>query len=250
MMLMHHRLAGQYPANSLLRKDFLKNVRVGAWLRYTSENGGGILHDDRPLPGWMMELLSGMYLFTADDLMLTGHEMPLATPGADSTKYYAYRTHGMAEMALKAAHRYSAFDPIHKGPFQWCWFKQPVLNRNESDGERPDQKPIVFGKIRVINNTPWLEVFAAWPGLDLRPANFKLWLDKDGRKSNAYSFELENGRTYFYDAWQLPNTYANAEGKNVWLRFKDQQGVTRTWRGDWREKADDSVPTPADYNGL
>jgi len=250
MYLMHHYLAGQYPSHSALRKDFLKNVRVGAWARFTNEMGEGILQNDRPIPSWQMEMLSGLYLFTADDLVVQGAEMPLSTPGADNSKIFRFNSHSIIEYVLKAAHRYSAMDAIHKGPFQWCWFRLPLVDRNKTDGERYDQKPIVFAKIRVVNNLPWIEVFATWPTLDSQPGTFKLWLDKDGKKSAAYTLELANGRSYFYDAWQLSASFANLEGKNVWLRFKDHSGTTRTWRGDWRETVDDSVPTPADFNGM
>lgn len=250
MYLMHHHLAGQYPANSNLRKDFLKNVRVGAWTRFTNEQGGGIVSEGRPITPWMMEMLAGMYLFTADDLVVQGAEMPLSTPGADNSKIFRFNAHSVVEYVMKAAHRYSVLDTIHKGPFQWCWFRLPIVDRNKPDGERYYQKPIVFAKIRVINNQPWLELFATWPALDQQPASFKLWLDKDGKKSSAYTIDLANGRSYFYDAWQLPAGFSNIEGKNVWLRFKDQAGTMRTWRGEWREAVDDSVPTPADFNGM
>lgn len=50
----------------------------------------------------------------------------------------------------------------------------------------------------------------------------------------------------FYDAWQLPDSFAGLEGQHVWLRTTDLLGVQRTWRGDWRQPADNTVPTPPD----
>jgi len=61
--------------------------------------------------------------------------------------------------------------------------------------------------------------------------------------------QLANGRSYFTDAWQLPTRFNNLEGKDIWLRFKDPMGKTRTWRGDWRAPVDETLPTPADYRG-
>lgn len=253
MYLMHHRLAGQYPAHSGLRKEFLKNMRIGAWTRYTNEGLQGIQQNDRPLPGWLIETLVGLYLFTADDIVAWSSDMnhPPGPPGADYTRTWKYNAHGVVEHVIKAAHRYSALDPLHKaeGAFQWCWFRLPVVNKNQSDGDRYTQKPIVFGKIRTFEKKPWMEVFAAWPALDGRPASFKLWADKDGKRSPAYTLQLADGRSYFYDAWQLPETLTGLEGKHIWLRFTDLMGETRTWRGDWREPADNSVAPPPDHAG-
>ena len=62
-----------------------------------------------------------------------------------------------------------------------------------------------------------------------------------------YTIRLPHGRTYFYDAWQLPDDFKNLEGQHVWLRGTDLLGVQRTWRGDWRKAADESVATPEDF---
>lgn len=250
MYLMHHRLAGQYPASSDLRKPFLKNVRISAWTRYTNEGLQGIQQNDRPLPGWLIEALSQMYLFTADDLIAWSSETntPPGPLGGDYSKYYQHNTFGMVEYVIKAAHRYSALEPLHRGDFQWCWFHLPMLEKNQTDGERPDQKPIAFGKIRTFEGKPWLELFALWPALDNQATDFKIWVDKDGRRSPAYTVRLANGRTSFYDAWQLPTEFSKLEGKHIYLQFKDLMGQARTWRGDWRVEVDDVLP-PAGYRG-
>ncbi len=250
MYLMHHRFAGQYPASSDLRKEFLKNAKISAWTRYTNEGLLGITQNDRPLPGWLIETLTQMYLFTADDLVAWSSETnaPPGPLGGDYTKYDKYNTHGMVEFLIKGAHRYSVLDTLHHGDFRWCWFHLPVVNKNESDGERPYQKPIVFGKIRTFEGKPWLELFASWPALDNQSATFKIWVDKNGQHSPAYTIQLANGRTTFYDAWQLSPNLQNLEGKDIYLRFEDLTGQTRTWRGDWRATIDTSIATPADFH--
>jgi hypothetical protein len=253
LYLMHHRLAGQYPAHSGLRKPFLKNVRIGAWTRYTNEGLQGIQQNDRPLPGWLLETLVGLYLFTADDVVAWSSDTNYqpGPPGADYTRAWKYNAHGVAEFLVKAAHRYGALDPLHKdgGVFQWCWFRLPVVNKNQTDGDRYDQKPLVFGKIRTHDGKPWLELFAAWPALDGKPATFKVWVDQNGKRSSAYAVQLADGRSTFYDAWQLPDGFRDLEGKHVWLRFTDLLDTVRTWRGDWREPVDGAVPTPPAYAG-
>lgn len=251
MYLQHHRRAGQYPADSSLTKPFLSNCRIGAWSRYTNEGLQGIEQNDRPLPGWLLDLLIGMYLFTADDITMWSSDMnfypgPL---GGDYTKTWHYNSHGVLESVVKAAHRYSANDPLHAadGVFQWCWFNLPVVNKNESPGDRYFEKPIAFGKLRQFEGHTWLELFVAWPALDNTAKPLKVWIDQDGKRSPAYSIELRSGRRYFYDAWQLPDDFKHLEGQHVWLRGTDLLGTQRTWRGDWRKAADNSVPTPADY---
>ncbi|MGE5611067.1 MAG: hypothetical protein ACM359_17590 [Bacillota bacterium] len=238
MYLMHHWLAGQYPAHSELRRPFLKNIRIGAWTRLTNEGMQGIKQNDRPIPGWLIEMLMGMYLFTADDIVEWGVETnrgprPL---GSDYTDAWKYAIHGPFEYIVKAAHRYSALEPLHQGPFQWCWFKLPMVNQNRTDGEYYHQKPIVIGKIRTYQNKPWLELFAAWPSLDQQPAVLEITIERAGKSSPTYQIELVNGRSYFYDAWQLPADFKDLEGKDVRLRFTDLAGQTRLWRGDWREQ--------------
>lgn len=69
----------------------------------------------------------------------------------------------------------------------------------------------------------------------------------DGQRSKAYTIEHPHGRSCFYDAWQLPAGFQNFEGKHVWLRATDLLGVARTWRGDWRERADNNTPSPPDF---
>lgn len=251
MYLLHHRLAGAYPAHSGARKDFLRNVRVGGWSRITNEGVQGVELNDRPLPGWEFELLIGLYLFTADDVVVwssdTNH--PPGPLGADYTKWWKYNAHGVVEYLVKAAHRYSSLDPLHRGPFRWCWFRLPMVNRNQTDGDRYDQKPLVFGKLRTFEGREWLELFAAWPALDHQKAELLVWIDRDGLRSPAYRVGLADGRSYFLDAWQLPEGFAGLEGRDIWLRFTDQLGQVRTWRGDWRESVDPSVLPPEVYSG-
>ena len=99
-------------------------------------------------------------------------------------------------------------------------------------------------------------MFAAWPALDHHSADFKIWIDKDGRRSPAYTIQLANGRSTFTDAWELPAGFSGLEGRHVRLRFRDLLGQTRTWCGDWRESMDRFDPTqgrlrtlPPDYRG-
>ena len=235
MYLMHHWFAGQYPARSDLRRSYLWNARIGAWSSYSNEGMDGIQQSHRPIPSWQEEMLLGIYLFTADDIVIwtaeTTHVGPL---GNDGTAAWSYNAHGVAEFVIKAAHRYSALDPLHQGAFQWCWFHLPMVSQNTTDGERYYQKPIVFGKIRTYNGRPWLELFAAWPALDGQSTELKIWIDKDGGRSPTYTIQLANGRSYFYDAWELPSGLTGLEGKHVKLQFKDLLGVTRTWCGDYR----------------
>jgi hypothetical protein len=251
LYLQHHRRAGEYPADSALTKPFLSHCRIGAWSRYTNEGLQGIEQNDRPLPAWLLDLLVGMYLFTADDITLWSSDMnfipgPL---GGNYTNAWRYNAHGVLESVVKAAHRYSANDPLHAagGTFQWCWFNLAVVNKNETPGDRYFEKPIAMGKLRQFEGHTWLEVFVAWPALDDTSKTLKVWLDKDGQRSPAYTIELQHGRTYFYDAWQLPDGFKQLEGQHVWLRTTDLLGVQRTWRGDWRKAADNSVATPADF---
>lgn len=249
MMLMHHSIAGEYPARSGMAKPFLKDVRIGAWSRYTNEGLMGIEQNDRPLPPWLFETLIGMYLFTADDIAIWSSDFnrvpgPL---GADHSKSWKYGSEGVVEFLIKAAHRYSALEPIHHGPFEWCWFNLPTVNKNVTDGERFDQKPLAIGKIRQFEGKTWLEFFAAWPAVDGNPANIQIWVDQDGKKSPTYNVQLANGRSYFLDAWQLPEGFENLQGRDIWMRFTDQLGQTRTWRGDWRIAADQTVIAPAAF---
>lgn len=251
MYLQHFRMAGVYPARSDLRKAFLSNCRVGAWSRYSNEGLQGIQQNDRPLPSWLLDLLCGLYLFTADDLTLWSSDMnfnpgPL---GGNYTNAWRYNAHGVLESVVRAAHRYSALDPLHAAPgaYQWCWFNLPVVNNNQTPGERYFEKPIALGKLRQFEGRTWLELFAAWPALDQTPKTLKVWIDKDGRQSRAYTIQLAHGRTYFYDAWQLPEGFENLDGRHVWIRGEDLLGVTRTWRGDWREPANNIRPMPSDY---
>ena len=240
MYLMYHRLAGAYPEDSTQRKPFLRNVRVGAWTRITNEGLQGIQQNDRPLPAWELEMLTGMYLLTADDLVVWSSDMntPSGAPGADYTKAWKYNTHGVTEAVVKAAHRYSALDSLHTGPFQWCWFSLPMVNKNQSEGERYDQKPLAFGKLRTYKGRSWLELFAAYPALDGQSGDLQVWVEKDGKRSPTYNLQLANGRSYFYDAWQLPAELKDLKGKHVRFRFTDLLGKTHTWRGDWREPVD------------
>jgi hypothetical protein len=240
MYLMHHHLAGQYPAHSGLRKPFLENVRVGAWTRVTNEGVLETVQNDRPLPGWLLELVTGLYLVTADDVVAWGVETnrPARPLGSDYTDAWTYASHGMYEFLIKAAHRYSALDPIHHGPFRWCWFNLPMINKNRTEGDFYYQKPLAIGKIRTYQGRPWLEFFAAYPAIDGQPTEMTLWVDNGGRRSERYSIRLADGRSYFYDAWQLPGEFRDIEGKHVWLRFIDPLGQSHTWRGDWREVAE------------
>lgn len=83
--------------------------------------------------------------------------------------------------------------------------------------------------------------------MDNTSKSFKVWLDKDGARSKAYTVQVRNGRTYFYDSWQLPDSFSGLQGQHVWLRANDLLGIQRTWRGDWRVTADNGVSTPPDY---
>ncbi len=236
LYLMHHRIAGQYPADSTIRRPYLSNVKVGAWTRICNEGTQGIQQNDRPLPGWQIELFTGMSLFAADNYVMWASELNTrpGAPGADYTKDWKYNAHGVLEYIVKSAHRYGALDPIHEGPFKWCWFDLPVIAMNKSDGDRYEQKPIIMGKLRSFKGKPWLELWAAWPAIDDQPVTLTVWIEMEGKKSPDWKIKLRNGRSYYLDAWQLPAEFAKADGKHVHVRFTDQLGVTRTWQGDWR----------------
>lgn len=251
-LYMHlYRMAGQYPADNSIRKSFLSNCRIGAWSRVTNEGLLGIAQNDRPLPDWQMEMESAMNIFTADDIIYWSSDFNhTAGPmGADYSSTWQYNTEGVMENIVKAAHRYSVLDPIHSSDFKWCWFDLGVVNQNETAGDRYFEKPIMMGKLRVFEGHPWLELFIAWPALDGTPKSFKVWMDNGSQKSSAYTVQLQNGRSYFYDAWQLPDTFLNSNGQDVWIRCNDMLNVQRTWRGDYRVSASNSVATPADYTG-
>jgi hypothetical protein len=237
MYLMYYRLAGEYPERSDQHKPFLDKVRIGAWTRVTNEGLQGIEQNDRPLPGWELETLMALYLMTADDIVVWSSDTntPPGPLGGDYTKAWQYNAHGVFEYIVRAAHRYSALDPIHEGPFHWCWFRLPMINENKTEGDRYVEKPLAVGKLRTFEGKPWMELFAAWPALDDQPTTLTLWVERDGVRSPDYAIELADGRSYFLDAWQLPAELAGAEGRDVHLRFTDQLGVERTWSGDWRE---------------
>lgn len=237
MYLMHHRRAGQYPAESEMCKGTLRNTKISAWSRFTNEGLEGIEQNDRPLPGWELEMLVGMYLMTADDIVMWSSDFNCEPGGlgADYTKTWKYNAHGVVEYLVKAAHRYSALDGIHRGPFRWCWFSLPMVNNGKTEGDRYIEKPIVIGKLRELGGRTWLELYAAWPGLDGQSAEMVVWVEKGGRRSVEYRIQLADGRSYFYDGWQLPEEMRDLEGRDVYLRFTDPLGKTRTWRGDWRE---------------
>jgi|GEM_PF-1319937 len=249
MYLQHYRRAGQYPSNSTLRKSFLTNCTIGAWSRYTNEGVLSIHQNDRPLPDWQLDMLLGIYLFTAEDIVMWSSDMNYV-PGALGANYsqaWQYNAHGVFESTLKPLHRYSALDPIHNGDFQWCWFSLPMVNKNLTAGDRYFEKPIAMGKLRQFEGNTWLELFTAFPALDGKSGTMKVWVDKDGVRSSAYTVKIQNGRSYFLDAWQLPSSFTNLEGKHIWLRFTDLLGNQRTWRGDWRSAANNTVTTPSDY---
>lgn len=238
MYLQHHRRAGGYPAHSGLRKAFLSDCRIGAWSRYTNEGLQGIRQNDRPLPPWLLETLVGLYLFTADDIVLWSSDMnfipgPL---GGDYSRTWSYNAHGVLESVVKAAHRYSALDPLHAaaGRIEWCWFNLPVLNRNESPGERCFEKPIAIGRLKEFRGRTWLELFLSWPALDAEARQFQVWIEQGDRRSEPFTIELPHGRTWFLDAWMLPTGFSQLTGRDIFLRTTDLLGVERTWRGDWR----------------
>jgi len=251
MYLQHHRMAGEYPARNGMRKPFLTNCRIGAWSRYSNEGVQGIEQNDRPLPGWLLDTLIGLYLFTADDITLWSSDMNFypAALGGNYTNAWRYNAHGVLESVVKAAHRYSALDPLHKsgGDYQWCWFNLPLVNKNETPGDRYFEKPIAMGKLRRFEGHTWMELFVSWPALDDTSRRFKVWLDKDGRRSAAYTIEVPHGRTYFLDAWQLPDSFIDLQGQHVWLRTTDLLGEQRTWRGDWRVQPNNTISTPLDF---
>lgn len=258
MYLMHHWFDGTYPSNSTTRRSHLVNSKIGAWIRYSNEGVLGIVQNDRPLPGWEMEMCIGMYLMLADDIVFWSSDFnnPPGALGGNYTNYWKYNAAGVVEYAVKAAHRYSAMDAIHTGAFNWCWFALPMVNGNRADndplkldGERYYERPIAFAKLRTYNSQPWIEMYAAYPACDSNACDMKLWVDKGGtNKSGAYTLKLANGRSYFYDAWQLPSAFTNLQGSNVWLQFRDQIGVVRTWRGDWRVAVTGAVTPPADVD--
>ena len=239
LYLQHHRRAGEYPSNSTLRKDFLSRCVIGAWSRYTNEGLQGIQQNDRPLPPWLLDMIISMYLFTADDIILWSSDMNFnpGPVGGNYTNAWHYNAHGVLESVVKAAHRYSALDPLHapNRPFEWCWFNLPVVNKNETPGDRYFEKPIAMGKLRQFENRTWLELFIAWPAIDGQPHPVKVWIEKDGRRSPVYDIQLRNGRTCFLDAWQLPASFTDLQGEHVWLQTTDLLGTQRTWRGDWRK---------------
>jgi len=236
MLEIHYRLAGGYEESSGARKPFLSRARVGAWTRITNEGLQGIQSNDRPVPPWLLETLIGLYLFTADDIVMWSSDFNQKPPtlGADNARTWSYNAHGVLEQIVKAAHRYSALDPIHTGEFRWCWFHLPMVDRNEAEGERYVEKPIAVAKLRTYRGRPWIEVFAAWPALDDQPATLDLWIERAGRRSPVYALRLRNGRSSFLDAWELPTAFAGATAGDVRLRFVDLLGRERTWTGDWR----------------
>lgn len=240
MYLMHHRMSGEYPAESETRRSFLRGARISAWTRVTNEGLQGIEANDRPLPGWLLETLVGLYLMTADDIVVWSSDTntkpgPL---GGDYRGAWKYNAHGVFEYIVKAAHRYSAFDRIHSGPFRWLWFHLPMVDKNLADGERYDQKPIVVGKLRKVRGRPWIELFAAFPALDDRATVMRLWIERGKRRSPEYAIRLANGRSSFYDAWRLPAAFGGAAAADVRLRFTDVSGRTRTWTGDIRVRGE------------
>jgi hypothetical protein len=109
-----------------------------------------------------------------------------------------------------------------------------MLNENKIDGERYDQKPIVVGKLRSHDNQTWIELLAAWPALDDQPTTMRLWIEQNSQTSPVTTFTLANGRSTFYDAWQLPSGFTDLRARDIRLQFTDQSGQTRTWTGDWR----------------
>lgn len=236
MVILHHNLAGGYPDRSDQRKPFLERVKVGAWTRLTNEGLQGIVQNDRPLSPWLLETLMLMYLFTADDVVVWSSDMNVAAGplGADTSAAWRFAAHGATEYLVKAAHRYSALDPIHEGQFRWCWFHLPMVGQNQIAGERYVEKPIVFGKLRPLAGRMWIELFASWPALDDSPMGLTLWVERDGRRSPEYRVRLANGRRCFVDAWRLPPELSDAEPRDVRLRFTDPLGQTHTWCGDWR----------------
>ena len=194
-------------------------------------------------------MLTGLYLMTADDIVAWSSDFNQAPPklGADNSATWQYNAHGVMEFLVKAAHRYSAFDALHSGDFQWCWFNLPLVNKNQTDGDRFEQKPLAIGKVRSYEGKPWLELFAAFPALDGTSTRMKVWIEQNGVKSKSYDIALKNGRSYFYDAWQLPANFKNSQGKDIYLQFTDALGKTRIWRGDYREKVAENISAPPSF---
>jgi hypothetical protein len=113
MYMQHFRRAGEYPAHSELTKSFLSNCTIGAWSRYTNEGLQGIQQNDRPLPDWLLETLVGLYLITADDIVMWSSDMNFIPGpiGGDYTGTWKYNAHGVLESVVKAAHRLVLVQP-------------------------------------------------------------------------------------------------------------------------------------------
>ncbi|GAB3568921.1 hypothetical protein GCM10027578_22380 [Spirosoma luteolum] len=238
LYLQLHRLADGYPSESGQRRAGLENVSAGAFTRFSNEGVNGIVQNDRPVPAWELELFNALNLFLAPELYAWGVDFnrdPVAL-GAYNAAWPTYQADGVAEQIIKAAHVHSAFGNIQNSRFKWCWFNLPIVSYFKIDGHKHGQKAICHGKLRDVNGTVWIELFLAFPLTDDRPTTFTVWIEQGGVQSQPYLCQLPNGRSYFYDAWQLPATFAYdaLTGANVWISYPDVFDVPRTHRGDYR----------------
>ncbi|MVM34965.1 hypothetical protein GO755_33365 [Spirosoma sp. HMF4905] len=245
LYLMNHRIAGQYPAQSGMRRSGLEGTKTGSFTRYTNEGVDGITHNDRPVPAWQLELFNALNLFLTQHLWCWGvdfnHE-PDAL-GANHADTWYYGAYGVAESITKAAHRHAAFTNIQASAFKWCWFNLAMVNHMQTDGDGYHQKALCHAKIRNVNGTVWLEVLLAFPASDNRSTLFQVWVQQGSIQSEIFQCELPSGRHYFYDCFLLPSSfsYEQVEGENVYLTYPDTMNVPRYHRGDYRQSVDNVV---------
>jgi hypothetical protein len=242
LYLMNHRLAGGYPAYGGQRRESMIGVQSGSFTRNTQEGVDGIVQNDRPVPAWQMDLFNAINLFLSNHTWCWSvdfnHEPDQV--GSDHTNVVAYQAHGPMESLIRAMHRHSAFSQIQTSAYKWCWFNLAMVNNMRGDGNSYAQKAIMHAKIRNVNGTAWLEALIAFPCTDGRPTRFRLWVDKNGVQSEPFECWLQNGRSYFYDAWPLPSdfSYDQLEGADIYGDYLDVQNVDRYVRGDYRASLD------------
>lgn len=251
LYMMHHNAAGSYPSVSTQRKSFLANCKLGSYQRYTNEGMDRISQNNRPVPFWITVQWTLLDLFTMDHEFCWGIEWnhPPKGLGEKDPRNVPYSSDGVVEAIAHAAHRYSVNDPIHQGNFKWCWFNLPMYARNTGEGHRYYQKPIIFGKIRPNSSKAILEIIIAYPGSDNNVTDFTIWVDDGTTKSLGYTARLQSGRKTYYDAFQLPDafSYADLEGKYIYISWLDLVGFRRYGRGDYREAIPGNISVPNLY---
>lgn len=237
LYLQLHRLADDYPSYDGQRRSNMENIQAGAFTRWTNEGVAGIVQNDRPIPAWQMELFNALGLFLSPHVYAWGVEFNQEpSPLGSLSSVWPYAADGVVESLISAAYKHASFRNIQPSRFKWLWFNLPIVDNMTTPGNRFHEKALCFGKIRDVNGIVWLEILFAFPATDNTPTAGTIRVEQNGVVSQDFNFQTADGRSYFYDAWQLPSTfsYDGLSGSDVTINYYDGFARPVSHRGDYR----------------